>query len=68
MKNDKALREHLLYLLKDGGAHLDFDAAVKDLAPAVQGQRPPGSAAFTVGGPGTHAYSAVGHSGVHPRS
>jgi len=43
MKNDKALREHLLYLLKDGGAHLDFDAAVKDLAPSIQGQTPPGS-------------------------
>ncbi len=28
MEDDKALREHVLYLLGGGGAHLDFDAAV----------------------------------------
>jgi hypothetical protein len=28
--NDKSLREHLLYLLRDGGAHISFDAAVGD--------------------------------------
>jgi len=28
MDNDGALREHLLYLLKGGGAHLGFDEAV----------------------------------------
>src|SRR5213595_775991 len=28
--NDKSLREHLLYLLRDGGAHAGFDAAVGD--------------------------------------
>jgi hypothetical protein len=28
--NDKALREHLLYLLRDGGAHAGFDAAVEE--------------------------------------
>lgn len=44
MKNDKTLREHLLYLLKDGGAHLDFDAAVKDIPPPLRGQRPHGAA------------------------
>jgi hypothetical protein len=27
---DKALREHLLYLLRGGGAHIQFDAALKD--------------------------------------
>ena len=41
MKTDKALREHLLYLLTDGGAHLSFDAAVKDLPPTLRGKRPP---------------------------
>lgn len=30
MDRDKALREHLLYLLGGGGAHIDFAAAVKD--------------------------------------
>jgi hypothetical protein len=43
MKNDKALREHVLYLLTDGGAHLTFDAAVKDLPAALRGKRPPGA-------------------------
>src|SRR5947208_14997557 len=28
--NDKSLREHLLYLLRDGGAHASFDDAVGD--------------------------------------
>jgi len=27
---DRLLREHILYLLKDGGAHADFDAAMGD--------------------------------------
>src|SRR3977135_3351031 len=27
---DKCLREHLLYLLRDGGAHVGFDGAVGD--------------------------------------
>lgn len=43
MENDKALRDHLLYLLKDGGAHANFEAAVKDLPAAVRGKRPAGS-------------------------
>ena len=37
---DAPLREHLLYLLKGGGAHLSFDAAVADIPPAVRGVRP----------------------------
>src|SRR5437868_4523851 len=40
MKNDKALRKHLLYLLSEGGAHLDFDSAVKDMPFALQGKVP----------------------------
>jgi hypothetical protein len=39
---DKALREHLLYLLKDGGAHLNFDAAVADLPANLRGAKVPG--------------------------
>jgi hypothetical protein len=30
MDKDKALRDHLLYLLGGGGAHVDFDSVVKD--------------------------------------
>jgi len=30
MDKDKALREHLLYLLRGGGAHIDFESTVKD--------------------------------------
>ena len=29
-RHDKSLREHLLYLLREGGAHAGFDAAVGD--------------------------------------
>jgi hypothetical protein len=42
--NDKALREHLLYLLKGGGAHAGFDAAIEDLPVAMRGKRPKGAA------------------------
>src|SRR5580698_4950973 len=41
--NDKALREHLLYLLKGGGAYASFDAAIEGLAAAMQGSRPDGA-------------------------
>jgi hypothetical protein len=37
-----ALREHLLYLLRGGGAHLDFDKAVAGLPPELRGVRPAG--------------------------
>lgn len=30
MNQDQSLREHLLYLLRDGGAHIDFESVVKD--------------------------------------
>jgi hypothetical protein len=42
MKNDKALRKHLVYLLTEGGAHLDFDSAVSDMPFAMQGKVPKG--------------------------
>jgi hypothetical protein len=47
MKNknhEKVLREHVLYLLRDGGAHVKFAAAVQDVPAAVQGKRPKGTA------------------------
>ncbi|MHB1022357.1 MAG: DinB family protein [Acidobacteriaceae bacterium] len=43
MNHDTSLREHLFYLLQDGGAHLDFAAAVKDMPVHLQGVRPQGS-------------------------
>jgi hypothetical protein len=39
MSHDQALRDHLLYLLRGGGAHLDFDAAIADLPPVLRGAR-----------------------------
>jgi hypothetical protein len=42
MNSDQALREHLLYLLRGGGAHLDFDAAIADLPVELRGAKPAG--------------------------
>jgi hypothetical protein len=42
MTHDQVLREHLVSLLSGKGAHLDFDAAVADLPPALRGIRPAG--------------------------
>lgn len=35
-------REQLVALLKGGNAHVDFDGAISDLAPALRGRRPDG--------------------------
>jgi uncharacterized damage-inducible protein DinB len=40
MAHDKALREHLLALLKGGEAHVDFEAAIKGMPPKLRGVRP----------------------------
>jgi hypothetical protein len=40
--SDKALREHLLYLLRGGGAHLDFDKAIAGLPANLRGAKPAG--------------------------
>lgn len=37
---DKTLREHLVYLLLSGGAHVRFDKAVKGLPVSLRGKRP----------------------------
>src|SRR3954451_8044370 len=37
-----ALREHLLYLLRGGGAHLDFEKAIADLPVELRGTKPAG--------------------------
>jgi uncharacterized damage-inducible protein DinB len=36
------LRDHVLYLLRGGGAHLDFDKAIAGLPPALRGKKPAG--------------------------
>jgi hypothetical protein len=36
-----ALREHLLYLLHGGGAHLDFEKAIAELPASLRGGKPP---------------------------
>ncbi len=41
--DDKSLRDHVLFLLKGGGAHLDFDSAVKGMPVELRGKRPKGS-------------------------
>lgn len=41
-KADEALREHLLYLLRGGGAHLDFEKAIADLPANLRGTKAAG--------------------------
>jgi hypothetical protein len=41
MTVDQSLREHVLYLLRGGGAHLSFDKAVADLPPKLRGAKVP---------------------------
>src|SRR3954463_15264630 len=39
---DRALREHVLYLLRGGGAHIKFDEALKDFFPSLINARAAG--------------------------
>ncbi|HEY1660573.1 MAG TPA: DinB family protein [Candidatus Sulfotelmatobacter sp.] len=39
---DAQLREHVIYLLKEGGAHAKFDEAVKDMPGELRGVKPDG--------------------------
>jgi hypothetical protein len=39
-RKDKALREHVLYLLEGGGAHAKFDEIVAGIPPKLFGQKP----------------------------
>lgn len=41
--SDKALREHVLYLLQGGGAHLGFEQATSDLPEDLRGAKVAGS-------------------------
>jgi hypothetical protein len=41
-RKDKALREHVLYLLQGGGAHATFDQIIADIPAKLRGQKAPG--------------------------
>jgi hypothetical protein len=41
---ERAMRQHLVYLLRGGGAHINFETAVKGLSVEFRGQRPRGTA------------------------
>ncbi|HLW51438.1 MAG TPA: DinB family protein [Candidatus Angelobacter sp.] len=43
MATDKLLRQHVVNLLKSSEAHVDFEKAVKDLAPDLRGKKPKGA-------------------------
>ena len=40
---EKALRQHLVNLMRGGHAHADFDTAIKNLPVALRGKRPKGA-------------------------
>ena len=42
MNTDRALRDHLLHLLRGGAAHLDFERAIADLPAELRGSKPAG--------------------------
>ena len=42
MNTEQSLRDHLLYLLRGGGAHLDFEAAIAHLPADLRGAKPAG--------------------------
>jgi hypothetical protein len=41
-RNDKALREQVIYLLEGGGAHAKFEEVVAGIPPKLLGQKPSG--------------------------
>ncbi|HEY7335259.1 MAG TPA: DinB family protein [Bryobacteraceae bacterium] len=43
MAEDRSLREHLLFLLHGGGAHANFEGAIKGLSAGLRGKRPKGA-------------------------
>lgn len=44
LADQKGVREHVLYLLRGGGAHVDFETAIKGLPVDLRGKRPKGAA------------------------
>ncbi len=42
MNTDKSLRDHLVWLLREGHAHVTFEQAIADLPPEMRGAKPAG--------------------------
>jgi hypothetical protein len=42
MTSDRALRQHLLFVLNEEGAHANFDSAIKGLPAELRGKKPKG--------------------------
>src|SRR5437588_7497571 len=63
--NDKALREHLVYLLKGGGAHVHFMDAVEGFPSKARSVRCR-AAAYRLATPGARADRPRGHLGIQP--
>lgn len=42
LNNDKSLRDHLVYVLKGGGAHASFDDVFADFPAELRGKKPAG--------------------------
>ena len=66
-RKDKALRQHVLELLRGGGAHAKFDEIVAGIPPERARPKARRVAAFALDATGTHAHSAVGHYRVQPQ-
>ena len=43
MDTDKVVREHVLFVLRGGGAHLDFDSVIKNFPAKLRGKKVKGS-------------------------
>jgi len=41
-RKDKVLRDHVLYLLEGGGAHIKFDEVIEDIPASMRGRKPAG--------------------------
>ena len=63
----KALREHLLYLLRGGGAHLHFDQGGGRHSTRPPRPHCPAGAPQSLAASGTHAHRPMGHLGVQPQ-
>jgi hypothetical protein len=64
--HNKQLREHLIDLLKGGGAHVTFEDSVKNLPDKLRGVKPsplPHSPWMLL----EHLRIAIGHSGIQPQ-
>ena len=64
---DKALREHVIYLLDGGGAHAKFDEVVAEHSAQTARRETRRPAPLALDAAGTPAHRAMGHSGIQPQ-